>query len=360
MRWEIGQKFVDKVRFSIINEQKYREFRKRIRIAFGKEDAINPLNISAIHSKYGKIYYPLYNLYDTERKGGGDLNIYNEFGEKLEVFFIRDIHSAHIGTTRSRRILWDRYDFEQKTHFYSHNSMLQTMGKPNKRYGTLVESESIVPDDYLIFEKHKGLEKDFDLIFTYNAKILDTISNARFVPFCAQIWNESFVVDDLYAKKTKNISILSSDKLMCELHKFRFDLAHQCKRENLADTFGTFDGGKLVHIADTLTDYRYTICIENDIQPYFFTERLTSALAAQTIPIYLGATQIDKFFNPEGIIKITTKSDIKEVLKQCTKKEYERRLPAVLDNYKRVMAQYTSKTDFIYEYVVNNKECFKL
>lgn len=71
MRWEIGQKFVDKVRFSIINEQKYREFRKRIRIAFGKEDAINPLNISAIHSKYGKIYYPLYTLYDTERKGGG-------------------------------------------------------------------------------------------------------------------------------------------------------------------------------------------------------------------------------------------------------------------------------------------------
>lgn len=70
MRWKAGQKFVDKVRFSIINEQKYRKFRKRIRIAFGKEDAINPLNISATHSKYGKIYYPLYDL-NTPMGGGG-------------------------------------------------------------------------------------------------------------------------------------------------------------------------------------------------------------------------------------------------------------------------------------------------
>lgn len=359
MKWKAGQKFVDKVRFSIINEQKYREFRKRIRMAFGKEDAINPLNISAIHSKYGKIYYPLYNLYAPMEEG--DLNIYNEFGEKLEVFFIRDLHSAHIGTDRCRYILWDKYDFGRKTHFYTNNCMLQTMGKPDKRYGVLVESESIVPDDYLIFEKHKGLEKDFDLIFTFSAKILDTISNARFVPFSAKIWNENFTTPDLHTKKSKNVSFLSSDKIMCELHKFRLDLALRCKRENLCDTFGRFDGGAYVqNISDTLNDYRYTICLENDINSYYFTERLTSALAAQTIPIYLGATQIDKFFNPEGIIKITTKSDIKEVLKQCTKKEYERRLPAVLDNYERVMAQYTSKTDFIYEYVVNNKECFKL
>lgn len=284
--------------------------------------------------------------------GGGNrsLNLYNEFGEKLEVFFIRDIHGAHAGLRRSRRILWDNYDFGLKTHFYTNNCMLQTMGKPDKRYGALVESESIVPNDYKIFETHKGLEKDFDLIFTCSAKILDSLSNARFVPFAANIWNEDSIAPDLHTKKSKNVSFVSSDKIMCELHKFRLDLALRCKRENLCDTFGRFDGGAYIeNISDTLNDYRFAICIENDISPYYFSERLTSALAAQTIPIYLGATEIDKFFNSDGIIQITTKSDIKEILKQCTKEEYERRLPAVLDNYKRVMAQYTSKYDYLWE-----------
>ena len=224
------------------------------------------------------------------------------------------------------------------------------MGNPTNHYGALVESEAIVPNDYKIFDKHKGLDKDFDLIFTYSAKILDRVSNARFVPFAAKIWNEDFISPDLHTKKSKNISFLSSDKIMCELHKFRLDLALRCKRENLCDMFGRFDGGKYVkNISETLNDYRFTICLENDISPYYFSERLTSALAAQTIPIYLGATEIDKFFNTEGIIKITTKSDIKEVLKQCTAQEYERRIPAVLDNYKRVLAQYTSKTDYLWD-----------
>ena len=347
MRWQAAQDLIDKLRFSIMDEAKYRAFKKRLRQAFGYEDIykdLKPINY-AEHKFHGKIYYPFYNLYhpmggSEEYKSSNGLSLYNEFGEKLETFFIRDVHGAHAGTTRSRYIFWDRYDFSHKTHFYTHNSMLETMGKPDKRYGAFVESEAICPEDYLIFEKHKGLEKDFDLIFTYSAKILDSISNARFSPLNAHIWDID-AIDDLYTRKTKNISILSSNKAMCELHKFRFDLTHRCKNEGLADTFGTFDGGKLIPIADTLTDYRYTICIENDIQPYFFTERIISALAAQTIPIYLGATKIDEFFNPDGIIKFSPKDDIKKVLKQCTKEEYERRLPAILDNYQRVLKDYS-------------------
>ena len=185
------------------------------------------------------------------------------------------------------------------------------------------------------------MEKDFELIFTFSDRILQTVDNARFVPLNAWIWNYDSIVKDAYKQKTKNVSILSSKKLMCDLHKFRFDLAQKCKREGLADTFGTFDGGNFVEkLTDVLNNYRYSICIENDVTPYYFTERLTTAIACGTIPIYLGATEIDKFFNPDGIIKITTKDDIEKVLKQCTPEEYERRLPAVLDNIERVKKFY--------------------
>ena len=304
------------------------------------------------HKQYGKIYYPYYNSKYPINPNEPD--IYNKYGEKMRTFFLRDKVVANLGYTNNRYFNWDRYNIGLPIHFYSHNCMLETMAKPDKKFGLLIESETILPEDYKIFEKNKGLEKDFDLIFTYSYDILEKCDNARFVPFCGAPWNVDNLVDDAYKNKSKKVSILSSDKTMCDLHKYRLDLANICKKENLADTYGTFDGGKLVPVDTTLRDYRYSICIENDTAPYFFTEKITSAFVAQTIPIYLGASKIDEFFNPDGIIKITTNSDIREVLKQCTQEEYERRLPAILDNYERVK-KFLNPYDYMYKNYLKDK-----
>ena len=127
-------------------------------------------------------------------------------------------------------------------------------------------------------------------------------------------------------------------------------IARYCKDNNKADVMGKFDGGKYVSTEESLQAYRYSFAIENEITDYYFTERITSCLAAQTIPIYMGARKIDEFFNPDGIIKIT-KEDVNHldaVLRQCTKEEYERRLPAILDNYERVQC-YRNMQDYLYE-----------
>ena len=153
-----------------------------------------------------------------------------------------------------------------------------------------------------------------------------------------------------YQHKTKDISFVCSHKRMCPLHHWRFDLATQCKQQHQADTFGTFDGGSyLPTLSEVLLPYRFNICIENDISPYYFTERLTTALACQTIPIYLGASKIHEFFNMDGIIQISQQTDIEKVLKSCTPQEYQRRLPAVLDNYQRVQ-NFLNTWDWVYEH----------
>ena len=82
--------------------------------------------------------------------------------------------------------------------------------------------------------------------------------------------------EDLYKKKEEDISILCSDKVMCPLHQFRLELARKCKKEQLAHTFGKFDGGSYVKSVDECLDtFRYSIVIENDISDYYFSERLT-------------------------------------------------------------------------------------
>ena len=181
------------------------------------------------------------------------------------------------------------------------------------------------------------------------------MENARFYPIAAGIWNQEMKTG-LYEKKDRDVSILSSDKVMCELHRFRLALAKMCKAERLADTYGRFDGGDYVKSVDeTLDRYRFSFIMENDISDYYFSERLTSCLASQTIPIYVGARKISEFFNTDGMI-LLEKPDLelaKEAVKQCTRQTYEEKLPAVLENYERVQ-EYRNMQDYLYEHYLCN------
>jgi len=295
-----------------------------------------------------KIYPPYYHEYRTILPD--KLEIYNRDGEPMDVFFIRDRHeSIKPYFWPSRYFIWDRYNYALQTHFYTGNALVETMGAPQNKYGLLLEPRIKQPHDYLILEKNRGLASEFTKILTYDAKLLESLPNALFFPGCATAW-VSATDAERYAKKTKMISMLSSKKKMCPLHYLRIDVARKCKREGLADTFGTFDGGAFVDIAETLTDYRYTIAFENEISPYWFTERITSSFLSMTVPIYLGAERISDFFNPDGIIQINISEakDIANVLKRCSVLDYESRLPAILDNYQRAQ-KYLKMGDYLYE-----------
>ena len=300
-----------------------------------------------------KIHKPLYDYWQP--MSDGKPLVYNSEGRPYDFYFMRDVHFAafpYKGT--GKYFIWDRYAYGLKTHFYTHNAMLQTMGQPDRKYGMLVESRNIVPADYNIFKKHKGLERDFDKIFTFDGEILNDISNACFYPCSAAPWygeHEKSLDDKAYEKKEKDISFLSSNKVMCEMHKKRIETAKYCHRNYLADVYGKAIEGDFVRIEDVLEKYRFSVIIENDQSDYYFTEKLTNCFAAQVIPVYLGARKIGEFFNTDGIISISGKDleNMEVVLKQCTNAEYERRLPAILDNYQRVQ-EYRNMQDYLYEH----------
>ncbi len=299
--------------------------------------------------RLGKYRIQIEREYDID---GTMPKIYNAEGHPLETYFIKNRHSRHAPFGHEGKyFFWDRYNYGLDTHFYGPEAMTGTLGKPAVKYGMLTESRTIVPKDYEVFHRNRGLEKDFRYIFTYDDRILNEIENARFYPVAAGIWN-SEMREGRYREKDRNLSILSSDKVMCELHRFRLELARLCKREGLADTFGRFDGGGYVEKVDeTLNRYRFSMIIENDVSDYYFSERLTSCFAAQTVPVYLGARRIGDFFNTDGMILLGS-ADLKEaesLIAECTRERYEAMLPAVLDNYERVK-EYVNMQDYLYEH----------
>ncbi len=312
------------------------------------------------HDYYGKIYLPKYNMYvpfDNDRP-----KIYNKKGELIKPVFVRNSQSAHSPYTNSEKVFFDRFNFGLDFHFYSQIDLLQRSGKPVHTYAMFSESEAIEPESYEIFKKKKGLEKEFDYVFTFSEKLLNELPNARYVPYCTCPWYGleeygGINTPDACNHKTKNISIMASRQNISEYHKLRIAIAKKCKQLNLADTYGTFDGGPYLDKIDHIfAPYRYSIVIENDEKPFYYTEKITNCFAAMTIPIYLGATKIGNFFNEDGIIKITSKDfdNLEDILKQCSEEDYLSRLEAVKDNYNRVQKLYSVFDNYIYEPILKD------
>jgi hypothetical protein len=252
-------------------------------------------------------------------------------------------------------IFWDRFNYRLKNHFYTCQDIPPIIGKPIKRFALFMESEAIIPECYKVFNRYPGLDKDFDVIFSHSVDLLDKYKNAKLLP-CAGVWygtkDYGGVIDkELYKYKTKNISLISSNKRYCKLHDFRLNLARYYKKNHKerVDTYGTFDGGSYVKIADVLEKYRYSIVIENNITPYFFTEKILNCFASMTIPIYIGATKISDFFNTDGIIQIQhlEYDYIDKIIAHCNEEDYLARLPAMLDNFNRVK-EYFCLEDYLY------------
>lgn len=173
----------------------------------------------------------------------------------------------------------------------------------NKREGKqvmlLIEPKSIQPN---VYEYALQVANQYEYVFTHDSQLLAVLPNAKPI-----LWGGVWCRCE-NPKKTKLISMLSSDKELCDLHKERKRIARKYKDK--IDVFGTIDGGEYVNAIDSLEPYMYSVVIENYIDDLWFTEKICNCFATKTIPIYYGARDIGKYFNAKGIIKC---SDLNEL-----------------------------------------------
>lgn len=281
---------------------------------------------------------------------------YNVNGELIRTFYLCDVNcgldQSLTADQQSQYIQWDRSRYTLPIHFYTDDMIWTQMGKPRKKFAILLEPKSLQAGKYRAILNNPGILKDYEALFTYSRELLDSIPNALpYITGGVYIGTKSGggqINDHQYEKKTKNISLVSSEKRTCELHRIRFDLAKRYDQSDLVDCFGSFKGER-IKIWDSLGQYRYSIVIENEIDDYWITERICNCFASMTVPIYLGSPKIGEFFNSAGIISFS-KQDIvnfDEILKKCNEKDYMNRLSAIKDNFERVK-EYRCKEDWIY------------
>lgn len=256
------------------------------------------------------------------------------------VFNLVDNSFAHdIGATAGKPPkgwVWNRSCTNPEiATFYTHERIFEASG--DNCYAMLWESKAIIPQ---VYERAPEVIDRFQYVFTHDKTLLDRFPDkCRFLPGSGLWVGGSYGLGEvrLYPKN-KLLSMVSSTKVMCPLHKLRYDIAKALQSVKGVDVF-IGGGGRgtpgWVPIIKSLEDYMYSVVIENYVDDLFFTEKILNCFATGVVPIYLGARRIADFFNPEGIITFSSWDELKGIAPTLSLEDYRRRREAIADNYRR-------------------------
>ncbi len=144
--------------------------------------------------------------------------------------------------------------------------------------------------------KNPDFAAKFKYVLTYNKELLAL--GSKFIPYVfggSWIRPEDWKIYD----KTKNISIICSQKREAPGHILRHQVIEQFAEKYGIDVYGR--GYKPIdYKLEALKDYRYTIVIENEMMDGWVTEKLIDAFACGTLPIYYGGATENKMFALRG------------------------------------------------------------
>jgi hypothetical protein len=234
--------------------------------------------------------------------------------------------ASSIHRQESKFIKWVDSGAEETFYIDRYISLAFDDTHSKRKYAWLLESANICPDviedvkrNYLYYVRV------YDAIFTHHKDLLKLHSKFKFAPLYG-----SWIAEPKLYDKTKLVSMICSNKVMCEGHQYRLAWAQK---------FNEIESKE-----EGLVDYMFSVAIENASYESYFTEKIQDCFATGTIPIYYGSPDIGKFFNPKGIIILTDDFD----LSQLTEELYYDKLDAVKENLE-IVENFLINEDYIYK-----------
>jgi len=221
----------------------------------------------------------------------------------------------------------------------SHIANAAQFGAMRHFIGWLLEPRSLRFDHYREARAYKDL---FGTILTYDAELLEE-DGFEFYPY-----GGSWIAFDQWGmhKKTKNISIIASDKNTTEGHKLRHEII-----KRFGDQIDVYGRGynPIKSKFEALAPYRYSVVVESGRFDYYFTEKLIDCLSVGTIPFYWGCPSIGNFFDMRGILPYNYHPPGDYLFADHLNKEYyEYRLDAIKENIE-LAKHYRICEDWIWE-----------
>lgn len=245
--------------------------------------------------------------------------------------------ASSIHKQESKFIEWVDTGAEETFYVDRHISLAFDDDWSKKKYAWLLESANICPDVLEDIKRNLFFYvRVFDAIFTHNEELLNFHPKFKFAPLYG-----SWITNPKLYEKSKLVSMICSNKVMCEGHQYRLSWAQKLKDK--VDFYGR-GFNEIQSKEEGLVDYMFSVAIENASYKTYFTEKIQDCFATGTIPIYYGSPDIGKFFNPDGIITLTDDFDIS----QLTPDLYYDKMDAVKENLE-IVKNSPINEDYIYK-----------
>jgi hypothetical protein len=261
----------------------------------------------------------------------------NLFGGSF-IPFVNDINQ------RTKFINWVPEKICSDISFYVDNGLMKTVSENTINYGWLRESRTIIPNTYNWVEENiEILKSKFKRVFTHDVGL----TKKSDIFELTQCDIKSHITSANIYPKTKLISMVASSKTLCSEHLYRQQII--LKYKNKLDHFGR-GFNEIQNKIDGLKDYCFSITMENATYPNMITEKITDCFITGTIPIYYGISNIDHFFNPDGIIILDDNFNIDDLSFDL----YHSKIEAVKDNFKRSI-DIPLAEDYIFKTFIKDK-----
>lgn len=132
--------------------------------------------------------------------------------------------------------------------------------------------------------------------------------------------------------KDQLVSAIGSRLTDINFHKQRSEFLDELETDTTIKVFGK--GRQFVQEkSDALIPFMYSVAIENSIQKSYVTEKFTDCILAYTIPIYVGAPDVENYFPRDCYLTLdpgnlsAAWSEVKPLL---SADDYYRRLPSLI------------------------------
>lgn len=188
----------------------------------------------------------------------------------------------------------------------------------------------------------------YDLILAWDITVLNECPNARLFPM-GGVWcresdtsEKKFAASFLTSWKTSDV-MSKAEWLAANANHRNYD-RRQILFDSLSESVASIPITKhksppyLPSKRSMLVPFQYHIVMENFLAFNWFTEKVNDAFATKTIPIYCGAPNIEKFYDPEGILTFDGSiKSLTEVLEKLTPEHYESKQAAIEKNFTKAL-----------------------
>lgn len=234
-----------------------------------------------------------------------------------------------------KEVIWKK-DGSAPLSIHIDSGILMKVNPSKKNYAWLSESKTINNHLYVWCANNiEYIEDTFEYLFTHDTELVKLSDKFKLVICSAKHW----IKDVGLHNKSKMVSMIASNKVMCDDHIYRQEIIKKYKEQ--VDLFGR--GFNPISNKELgLNQYRFSIAMENGVYPLMYSEKITDCFATGTIPIYYGTSMIYDVFNKEGIIMLD-EFNINELSVDL----YESKKDAIQENYE-ISIDMSVAEDYIY------------